>query len=61
MLSDNCEIREIEAMFLRLHLVRNKALSGTISHFAVYLSEFNFESRSKANNYRFALDRDRNE
>lgn len=48
-------------MFLKLHLVRNKALSGTISHFAVYLSEFNFESRSKANIYHFALDRDRNE
>ncbi len=35
-------------MFLKLHLVRNKALSGTISHLAVHSVEFNCESRSKA-------------
>ena len=35
-------------MFLKLQFVENKALSGTISHFAVYSTGFDFESRSKA-------------
>ena len=48
-------------MFLKVQFVENRALSGTISHFAVYLSEFNFESRSKADNCRLALTADEND